>query len=83
MKKFYDGGRVHELRSLEELYSQKEFAFAVVYGRRRVGKTSLINEFVSRGDKKAIMFTATETPDIINLENFSHSVYAAIHPGFY
>jgi len=75
MEKFYDGGRVRELRSLEELYEQDDFTFAVVYGRRRVGKTSLINEFINRGNKKAIRFTATEDTNLINLENFSQSVF--------
>ena len=76
MVTFFDGGRIHELRSLEKLYERNEFAFAVVYGRRRVGKTSLINEFISRGNKKAIRFTATENTDIVNLENFSQSIFS-------
>ncbi|MCL2607245.1 MAG: ATP-binding protein [Methanomassiliicoccaceae archaeon] len=75
MKKFFDEGRMRELRSLEELYGYNEFTFAVIYGRRRVGKTSLINEFINRGDKKAIRFTATENTDTVNLEKFSQSVF--------
>ena len=74
-KKFFDSGRIHELRSLEEQYERDEFTFAVVYGRRRVGKTSLINEFIDRGNKKAIRFTATENTNIVNLRNFSKSVF--------
>ncbi|MCL2032577.1 MAG: ATP-binding protein [Methanomassiliicoccaceae archaeon] len=77
MERFFDGGRIHELKSLEELYKRDEFTFAVVYGRRRVGKTSLINEFITRGDKKAIRFTATEDTNLVNLENFSQSVFSA------
>jgi len=76
MKKFFDGGRMRELRSLEDLYERNEFAFAVVYGRRRIGKTSLIGEFINRGNKKAIRFTATENTDIVNRENFSQSVFS-------
>ena len=76
MKQFFDSGRIRELRSLEELYLRNRFAFAVIYGRRRVGKTSLIGEFISRGNKKAIRFTATENTDIVNLENFSQSVFS-------
>jgi len=76
MNKFYDSGRMQELSSLEELYALDEFAFAVVYGRRRVGKTRLISEFIDRGGKKAIRFTATEDTDIINRERFSQSVFA-------
>jgi len=75
MKKFFEEGRMRELRSLEELYGNDEFTFAVVYGRRRVGKTSLINEFISRNDKKTISFTATENTDIVNLEKFSQKIF--------
>jgi AAA+ ATPase superfamily predicted ATPase len=73
---FFDRGRMHELRSLEKLYDRNEFTFAVVYGRRRIGKTSLIGEFINRNNKKAIRFTAAENTDIVNLENFSQSVFS-------
>jgi len=76
MAKFFDGGRKRELKSLEELYSRDEFSFAVIYGRRRVGKTSLISEFISRGNKKAIRFTSTENTDTVNRESFSQSVFS-------
>jgi len=80
VKKFYDRGRMHELRSLEELYARDEFTFAVIYGRRRVGKTSLIEEFIDRGNKRAVMFMAVESTDHENLENFSQSIYSMINP---
>ena len=73
--KFYDRGRIQELSSLEELYEKNGFKFAVVYGRRRVGKTSLINEFIDRGNKKAIRFIATENTDLVNRESFSESIF--------
>ena len=38
-------GRQAELKTLEKLYLSDDFEFAVVYGRRRVGKSSLLNEF--------------------------------------
>jgi AAA+ ATPase superfamily predicted ATPase len=76
MKRFFENGRGFEIRSLESKYKSGKFEFAVIYGRRRVGKTSLIQEFISRGDKKTIWFTATEDPDSTNLENFSQSIFA-------
>lgn len=39
-------GRKRELEQLEKLYANEQFQFPVIYGRRRVGKTSLINQFV-------------------------------------
>lgn len=38
--------RITELESLEEEYSKKTSSFSVIYGRRRVGKTSLISKFI-------------------------------------
>jgi len=80
MERFYEEGRSHELAYLEEQYESDKFEFAVIYGRRRVGKTSLIKEFIRRGDKKAIRFTATENTDIVNREDFSQTVFSA-YPG--
>ena len=39
-------GRSRELNKLNALYNSNQFEFAVFYGRRRVGKTMLINEFI-------------------------------------
>ena len=38
-------GREKELADLEGLYLQDRFQLFVLYGRRRVGKTTLLNEF--------------------------------------
>ncbi len=65
-------GRERELESLDRLYASGKFEFAVIYGRRRVGKTALINQFI--GDKKAIYFMGVESNDKQNLENFSKSI---------
>ena len=50
-------GRRRELESLETAY-QTDGGFVVIYGRRRVGKTTLIKEFIK--DKLAFYFLATE-----------------------
>ncbi len=50
-------GRKLELEKLNEEYG-RESGFAVVYGRRRIGKTTLIKEFLK--DKTAFYFLATE-----------------------
>lgn len=65
-------GREHELNTLNRLYNSDKFEFAVIYGRRRVGKTALINEFVK--DKGNIFFTGVETNAKQNLDNLSRSI---------
>jgi AAA+ ATPase superfamily predicted ATPase len=65
-------GRERELNKLNELYHRNGFQFPVIYGRRRVGKTALINEFIK--DKEAIFFTGIESNSQQNLENLSRSI---------
>lgn len=65
-------GRSRELDALNKLYESDKFEFAVIYGRRRVGKTALINKFID--DKKAIYFMGVESNAKQNLENFSKSI---------
>lgn len=65
-------GRERELKALNKLYSSNKFEFAVIYGRRRIGKTELIKQFL--GDKKAIYFMGIESNAKLNLENLSKSI---------
>ena len=66
-------GREHELNKLQQLYREDKFQMVVLYGRRRIGKTTLISKFIE--DKPAIFFTAQEANDAINLAAFSRKVY--------
>ena len=65
-------GRERELAKLKQLYQSDQFEFVVIYGRRRVGKTALINQFIQ--DKKAIYFMGVESNAKQNLENLSYSI---------
>ena len=65
-------GRERELEAMKKLHESNKFEFAVIYGRRRVGKTALINEFID--NKKAIYFMGVESNAKQNLENFSKSI---------
>lgn len=66
-------GREKELKKLNSMYNSNKFEFAVFYGRRRVGKTTLIREFCK--DKNAIYFVAREASGEVNLQNFSNDVF--------
>ena len=65
-------GRERELQALERLFYSDHFEFAVIYGRRRVGKTALISRFIQ--DKDAIYFMGVESSEKQNLENLSKSI---------
>lgn len=67
-------GRENELAELNELYSEDKFQLFVLYGRRRVGKTTLLNEFCK--DKDAIFYSAEQSNDKLNLEKFSALVFS-------
>lgn len=62
-------GRVKELKELNNRYNSNRFEFGIIYGTRRIGKTSLINEFIK--DKKALYFQARQVSDYENLEKLS------------
>ncbi len=66
-------GRRKELEKLEELYAETEFQMVIIYGRRRVGKTTLINEFCK--NKKTIFCVGIESTGKENLDNFSKEVW--------
>lgn len=65
-------GREYELNTLNKLYNEDRFHFIVMYGRRRVGKTTLLTEFCK--DKPSIFFVAEEYNDKIALESFSDKI---------
>lgn len=65
-------GRNEEIAWLESLYKSNKFEFLVMYGRRRVGKTTLLQEFSK--DKEAIFYPAQAKNDALNLEDFSKMI---------
>ena len=71
-------GRDFELKTLNDLYKEDKFQFIPISGRRRVGKTRLIEEFV-RG-KDAIMFKAVPGNENINLSMFNELVSGETEP---
>lgn len=69
-------GREKELETLNRLYNKDTFEFVVIYGRRRVGKTTLISEFIK--DKRAIFYSGLESNEKQNLEMFSNSIMSSL-----
>ena len=70
MKQFVD--RELEMETLQNEYERDGSALVVLYGRRRVGKTTLISEFIK--DKKALFFLASEEAEVQNRNAFKEKV---------
>jgi AAA+ ATPase superfamily predicted ATPase len=65
-------GRAKELAVLEDAYKKDAFQMIVLYGRRRIGKTTLLAQFAK--GKRALFFTAQEQSDRDNLTDFTRKV---------
>lgn len=67
--------RVEELAALESWYFDDGFCLSIVWGRRRVGKTMLVEHFAE--GKRAIFHTAGRRPEADELRIVSDSVASA------
>ena len=72
MKQFVD--REQELDTLQSEYARDGSSLVVLYGRRRVGKTTLISQFIR--DKNALFFLASEESEAQNRNAFKDKVAA-------
>mgnify|MGYP000260891842 CR=1 FL=1 len=70
--------REDELRKMNRRYAEDKFECIVIYGRRRVGKTVLINEFCK--DKRTIYYLALNATSQENLEALSKAIYQCNRP---
>lgn len=72
-------GRERELTALKEWYDKDGIGMMVIYGRRRIGKSTLITEFAK--GKRTIFYTAIKIGKNRNLELFSKQVVDLLMPG--
>ena len=70
MKRFID--RQQEMETLQSEYAREGSALVILYGRRRVGKTTLIAEFIK--DKNALFFLVSEESEVQNRSAFKEKV---------
>ena len=80
-------GRKEELKELQSRYQTTHFEMGVIYGARRIGKTSLIKESIK--DRRAFYFQAKESNEYDNRRAFSFQInkligipYTVIYPTF-
>lgn len=64
--------REQELEALEEIYKKERSSLIVIYGRRRIGKTALIKQFIK--DKESLYYLADDRPDIVNIKELQKSM---------
>ena len=62
-------GRESELAELERRWAGGRFEFGVVYGTRRIGKTTMLQEFIK--GKRAFYYQARKADEKDNLTAFS------------
>lgn len=65
-------GREKELEQIEKLNQSERFEFLIMYGRRRVGKTTILQKFSGKHD--VIFYSAQEKNDNLNLQDFSKTI---------
>jgi len=74
-QKFVD--RVKELEFLERHFKGEEAGFIVLYGRRRVGKTELLNRFIH--NRKHIYFLARRESEAETFNRLSMALFKVFH----
>lgn len=77
MSNSYFFGRTGELETLQDAYESPTAEMAIIYGRRRIGKTALIRKFCE--GKPVFFYTARAWKDAFQLEEFSQAVGTVNH----
>jgi len=71
--------RTQELETLNNEYRNTSAGFSVIYGRRRVGKTTLIQEYIKK--KPMLYYYATETNLAMQLKAFIEDMRETLQLG--
>src|SRR3989338_7056971 len=69
--------RINELKLLERLHAEKKPKMIIMYGKRRVGKTALLNEFAKK--HKAIYLTARQESEKDQLKKISAEIAESLN----
>lgn len=71
-------GRKKELKIMEDTYQKHGFSMTVITGRRRIGKSTLINQFIQ--EKKALYYTASRVGTERNIELLTDQAVLLFEP---
>ena len=73
-------GRRRELTELNTLLAESGPQFLILYGRRRVGKTTLLLQWAKASGMPYIYWVANRLSPALQLRSFSQALYNAAHP---
>jgi len=72
--------RKSELAELDEIASEPTAQFLILYGRRRVGKTTLLLHWAERCGYFYIYWVANRLSPALQLQSFSQIIHNTLHP---
>lgn len=73
-------GRRPELAELNALLAEPQPQFLILYGRRRVGKTTLLLHWAQHSGVPFVYWVANRLSPVLQLRSFSQALYNAAHP---
>lgn len=75
-------GRAREITILQELWESDRPALAIIYGRRRIGKTRLLTHWIKSQNIRALFWVADSASAMDQLQSFSHAThnFESAHP---
>lgn len=74
--------RSRELQLLQKLYQRNSAQFLILYGRRRIGKTSLVQQWISTSlaEPDYLYWMATQTSTSNQFREFSQAILRHVSP---
>lgn len=72
-------GREKERKRINDLCSTNQFESILIYGRRRIGKSSLIKKCIQDSDLQGIYYECKQTTEMNNVESLATLVSEQLH----
>lgn len=73
-------GRIRELSLLDDLWRDTDATLLILYGRRRVGKTRLLRQWMQQNQARALYWVAEPSSAAEQLRSFSQALYNFANP---
>ena len=64
-------GRAHELQKMEQCFQTERQEVLLIYGRRRIGKSELVKQFLRQHEVEGIYYECKQTSEMNNVETLS------------